>query len=140
MTEFKVFSKTLTYSTKRRFEVIRITDDVEEVVAKSGIRNGLVIVYVPHATAAVIVNEFEPRIAEDYISWLRRFFPPGAGWRHDEIDDNAHAHLASAMIGSSRLFPLINGRIVRGTWQEILLVELDGPRTTRRVVVEVLGV
>ena len=139
MGEFKVFSKVLTYATRRRFEVLCITDDVEKVVAESGIRNGLVLVYVPHATAAVIVNEFEPRIAEDYISWLRKFFPPGAGWRHDEIDDNAHAHLASAMIGSSRIFPLIDGRIVRGTWQEILLVELDGPRSVRRVVVEVLG-
>jgi len=134
-----VFSKTLTYSTKRRFEVLRITGDVERVVAESGIRNGLVVVYVPHATAAVVVNEFEPRIAEDYISWLNKFFPPGAGWRHDEIDDNAHAHLASAMIGGSRIFPLIEGRVVRGTWQEILFVELDGPRSTRNVVVAVLG-
>jgi len=138
--EVKVFSKVLTYSTKKRFEVLCITGDVDKVVAKSGIRNGVVLVYVPHATAAIVVNEFEPRIAEDYITWLKRFFTPGSGWRHDEIDDNAHAHLASAMIGSSRLFPLINGRMVRGTWQEILLVELDGPRSVRRVVVEVLGI
>jgi len=140
MGEVKVFSKVLTYSTRKKFEVVCITRDVDKVVAESGILNGFVLVYVPHATAAVIVNEFEPRIAEDYITWLKRFFPPGSGWRHDEIDDNAHAHLASAVIGTSRVFPLIDGRLVRGTWQEILLVELDGPRSARRVVVEVLGI
>ena len=140
MGEVKVFSKVLTYSTRKKFEVVCITHDVDKVVAESGILNGFVLVYVPHATAAVIVNEFEPRIAEDYITWLKRFFPPGSGWRHDEIDDNAHAHLASAVIGTSRVFPLIDGRLVRGTWQEILLVELDGPRSARRVVVEVLGI
>ena len=140
MGEVKVFSKVLTYSTRKKFEVVCITRDIDRVVAESGILNGFVLVYVPHATAAVIVNEFEPRIAEDYITWLKRFFPPGSGWRHDEIDDNAHAHLASAVIGTSRVFPLIDGRLVRGTWQEILLVELDGPRSARRVVVEVLGI
>jgi len=139
MGEVKVFSKVLTYSTRKKFEVVCITRDIDRVVAESGILNGFVLVYVPHATAAVIVNEFEPRIAEDYITWLKKFFPPGSGWRHDEIDNNAHAHLASAVIGTSRVFPLIDGKLVRGTWQEILLVELDGPRSARRVVVEVLG-
>jgi len=125
--------------THRRFEVVNITHIVEDVVRKSGVKNGMCLVYVPHATAALIANEYEPRIVQDYITWVTKNIPPGAGWRHDEIDDNAHAHIASAFISTSRTFPVINGRLIRGTWQEILLLELDGPRR-RRVVVMVMGV
>ena len=138
MCECRSYSEEFYVSTSKRFEVIRITDRVEEVVRKSGIRNGLVLVYLPHATAALIANEYEPRIVSDYIEWVMKNIPPDAPWRHNEIDDNAHAHIASAIISSSRTFPLINGRVIRGTWQEILILELDGPRS-RRVIVQVLG-
>ena len=138
MCEFRVYSESFYVRTSRRFEVIRITDRVEDVVRASGIRNGLVLVYLPHATAALIANEYEPRIVSDYIEWVRKNIPPEAPWRHNEIDSNAHAHIASAFIASSRIFPLINGELIRGTWQEILLLELDGPRN-RKVLVEVLG-
>lgn len=117
---------------------MKITERVEEIVSRSGIRDGLCIIFTPHATAAIILNEYEPRIVEDYIKWIYDIFKPGGGWRHDEIDDNAHAHLASAFIGSGRFIPVNNGSLVRGTWQEIMLVELDGPRD-RRIVVEILG-
>lgn len=106
---------------------------------ESGIRNGICLVFVPHATAAIIANEYEPNIVSDYIELIRQVFKPDYEWRHNRIDNNAHAHLASAVIGPSRIFPVREGRIVRGTWQEILLVELDGPRPRRRVIVEVMG-
>jgi len=138
MCEFRVYGEDFYVRTSKRFEVVRITDRVEDVVRASGIRNGLVLVYLPHATAALIANEYEPRIVSDYIEWIRKNIPPEAPWRHNEIDSNAHAHIASAFISSSKVFPLINGELVRGTWQEILLLELDGPRN-RRVLVEVLG-
>lgn len=138
MCEFRVRSGSFYVRTSRRFEVVRITNRVEDIVRSSGIRNGLVLVYLPHATAALIANEYEPRIVSDYIEWVKKNIPPEAPWRHNEIDSNAHAHIASAFISSSRIFPLINGELVRGTWQEILLLELDGPRN-RKIVVEVLG-
>jgi len=138
MCKFRVYSESFYVRTNKRFEIVRITDKVEDIVRVSGIRNGLVLVYLPHATAALIANEYEPRIVSDYIEWVRKNIPPEAPWRHNEIDSNAHAHIASAFISSSRVFPLINGELVRGTWQEILLLELDGPRN-RRVLVEVLG-
>ncbi len=124
--------------TRSRFEVVRITGNVEEIVRESGIREGFALVFVPHATAALILNEYEPRIVEDYITWIKRVVPPGGGWRHDEVDSNAHAHIASAFIGQSRVLPVSEGILVRGTWQEVLLLELDGPRR-RTVVVEVIG-
>jgi len=130
--------KEFTVRSSERLQVIDITETVEEIVRESGINNGIVLVFVPHATAAIIANEFEPRIAEDYLELIRQVFKPDYPWRHNAIDDNAHAHLASALIGPSRCFPVIGGRIERGTWQSILLLELDGPRT-RRVIVEVMG-
>jgi secondary thiamine-phosphate synthase enzyme len=133
-----VHREEFTVRTSERFQVIDITARVEEAVRKSGIRNGIAMVFVPHATAAIILNEYEPRIVSDYIELVKQVFKPDYPWRHNEIDNNAHAHLASALIGPSRCMPVIDGVLVRGTWQNILLVELDGPRT-RRVIVQVVG-
>lgn len=134
----KFFVEEFRVSTSSRFEVVDITSRVESVVSRSGVRNGLCLVFVPHATAAVIANEAEPGLMQDYIDLIKELFKPDAPWRHNRIDNNAHAHLASAVIGPSRVFPVIDGRCVRGTWQNIMLVEMDGPRS-RRVIVEVIG-
>ncbi|KSW12220.1 hypothetical protein CF15_05545 [Pyrodictium occultum] len=134
----RVFVDELVVSTRQRFEAVDITSEVERIVSKSGIRNGMCMVFVPHATAAIIANEAEPGLLEDYIDLVKQLFKPDYKWRHNRIDNNAHAHLAAAVIGPSRVFPVAGGRLVRGTWQNILLLELDGPRS-RRVIVEVLG-
>ncbi|MEM2207952.1 MAG: secondary thiamine-phosphate synthase enzyme YjbQ [Sulfolobales archaeon] len=136
---YRVYSKTYSVESRNKFEVVKITRIVEDSVLESGIRSGYVLIFVPHATAAIAVNEYEPRIVEDYLSWIKRAIPPRAGWRHDEIDDNAHAHIASLVIGQSRVLPVIDGRVARGTWQEVLLLEFDGPRR-RTVIVQVHGV
>ena len=133
-----VYREEFTVRTSERFQVVDITDRVEEAVRRSGVRNGLAMVFVPHATAAIILNEYEPRIASDYIELVKQLFKPDYPWRHNAIDNNAHAHLASALIGPLRCLPVSDGSLVRGTWQSILLLELDGPRT-RRVVVQVVG-
>ncbi len=137
--ECLTYTKVLTISSKKRFELIHITDEVIKAVRESGIKNGLVLVFVPHATAAVIANEYEHNIVQDYIEWVRRYVPQEGGWRHNMIDDNAHAHIASAIIGPSRTFPIVNGEVIRGTWQEIMVFELDGPRYRRKVVIQVVG-
>jgi len=137
--ECLTYTKVLTISSRKRFELIHITDEVINAVKESRIRNGLVQVFVPHATAAVIANEYEHNIVQDYIEWVRRYVPPEGGWRHNMIDNNAHAHIASAIIGPSRTFPIINGEVIRGTWQEIMVFELDGPRYRRKVIIQVIG-
>ena len=132
------WTREYTVQTSKDIEVVDLTSLVEEAVRESKITNGLVVVHVPHATAAITANEYEPYIVEDYIALIRELFKPGHNWKHNIIDRNAHAHLAAAVIGNSRIFPLRNGRLLRGTWQSILLLELDGPRR-RRIIVEVIG-
>ncbi len=135
----KIYHETLQLSTKHRFELIDITSFVEEAVARSRIKNGVCIVFAPHATAAIIANEREPGLMQDIITFIKELVQPERNWRHNTIDDNAHAHIGSAIIGSERVFPVINGKLVRGTWQNIFLVEMDGPRSLRNVVVMVIG-
>jgi len=124
----KVHHQSFEVKSSRRREVIDITEKVEEIVSKSKIKNGICLVFLLHATAALILEEDEPRLIEDIEESIEKLFPAKAGYRHDEIDDNADAHLASGFIGQSRIYPVAEGRIVRGTWQRALLVELDGPR------------
>jgi secondary thiamine-phosphate synthase enzyme len=91
-----------------------------------------------HSTAAVVVNEFnDPNIGKDVLSALDRAVPDHAGWLHDRIDDNAHAHIKATLLGPSELVPVKDGDLLLGTWQRILLVELDGPRS-RQISVTIL--
>lgn len=124
--------------TRAQEEIVVITSQVEQAVERSGVKNGIVLVYAPHATAIITANENEPRLKEDILGKIRTLFPRGAGYKHDEIDDNANAHLANIFLGFHIVMPVVGGKIRRGTWQEVMLVEMDGPRT-RHVVVVVLG-
>ena len=134
----KVFFEDISVSTRNRTELIDITSDVEKIMRKSEIRNGLCLIHAVHSTVAIIVNENESGLKDDTIKKIQQDFSKGAGWLHDRVDDNADAHLASSFIGPSRTFPVQDGRLVRGTWQNIFLLELDGPRT-RSISVEVMG-
>jgi secondary thiamine-phosphate synthase enzyme len=97
------------------------------------------VVSVPHATAAVIVNEHETGLMQDMLAKVEDAFPISRSYRHNTIDDNADAHLAAAFLGHSRMFPIVNGRVVRGTWQNVFIVELDGPRSRREVWLQAIG-
>ncbi|ADM27939.1 protein of unknown function UPF0047 [Ignisphaera aggregans DSM 17230] len=136
---FKTYYEVLKVSTSSRFELVDITSSVENIVRKSGIKNGICLVFAPHATAAIIANEHETGLISDIQKFIKDLTKPDANWSHNIIDDNAHAHIGSAIIGSERIFPVIDGRIVRGTWQNIFLVEMDGPRSSRTIVVMVIG-
>ncbi|HEU16892.1 MAG TPA: YjbQ family protein [Nitrososphaeria archaeon] len=135
----KSSSREFTYSSSAEVELIDVTEDVERAVRESGVRSGICLISVPHATAAVVANEHEEGLLMDIIGLIRKLFPRDGKYLHNRIDDNAHAHLAATIIGSSRSFPVMDGRLVRGTWQNIFLVELDGPRSVRKVVVTVVG-
>ena len=127
MSEFRV-------RTKHKREMIDLTRRVADVVEESGAGEGICHVYVPHATAAVIVNENDdPNLCTDILDALDRQIPGGV-WRHDRIDDNGAAHIQAAILGPSETVPFAGGRLMLGTWQAIMLVELDGPRE-RRVIV-----
>lgn len=127
------------YSTSERFQLIDITSEVERSVREAGIRDGIAVIHVPHATAGIILNENEDGLVQDIIRFLKELTKPGGEWRHNRIDDNAHAHIGSSIIGSSRVIPVVNGVLYRGTWQNIFLVEMDGPRNRRQVMVTIIG-
>lgn len=135
----KVYQDEFEIKTSKRTELIDITYKVEDLVRKSKIKNGICNVFVPHATAAVILNEDESGLVNDIIDKIEKEFPAGVGYMHDRIDDNADSHLASGFIGQSKVIPLNGNRLLRGTWQQIFLLELDGPRSSRKVIVTVIG-
>ena len=126
----------LTYRTRQRYELIDVTADVRKVVAAAGVDEGLCSVYVPHATAAVVINENDdPNLCTDLLEALDKLVPEGV-WRHDRVDRNGAAHIKSAILGPGETIPVRAGDLLLGRWQAVMLVELDGPRQ-RRVVVTV---
>jgi secondary thiamine-phosphate synthase enzyme len=122
--------------TGRKREMIDLTSQVTEIVHASGIEDGLCNVYVTHATAAVVINENDdPNVSIDTLDALDKLIPAGV-WRHDRVDGNAASHIQAAILGPGETIPVRQGRLLLGTWQAVMLVELDGPRE-RRVVVTV---
>src|SRR5512143_3088672 len=126
----------LAIHTRKTQEMLDITSQVGEVVRRSGVANGVCLVYVPHATAAIVVNEnADPNVCQDILDALGRVVPEGV-WRHDRVDNNAAAHIKATILGPSQAVPVREGGLRLGTWQSVMLVELDGPRD-RTVIVEV---
>jgi len=114
--------------------MIDLTPQVAEIVRDSGVAEGLCNVYVAHATAAVVVNENDdPNVCVDTLDALDKLIPAGV-WRHDRVDGNAASHIQAAILGPSETIPVQQGRLLLGTWQAVMLVELDGPRERRIVV------
>jgi secondary thiamine-phosphate synthase enzyme len=118
-TEFSV-------STVDPIQVIDVTEEVVSSLPEDA--EGVCTVFVAHTTAGVVVQEAERRLLSDIEGALERFVPDD-GWRHDEVDDNADAHVRAALLGESVTVPVSDGRPDLGTWQSILFVECDGPRT-----------
>lgn len=117
---------TFDVDTEERLSVIDVTDQVAAAV--DGEVTGTVTVFVQHTTAGVTVNEAEPRLLADFEAALADLVDD-EGWRHDEIDDNADSHVRSMLVGPSVSIPVVDGRLQLGTWQSVLFVECDGPRT-----------
>lgn len=121
--------------------------DLKKTIARSGIRSGFVTVTSQHTTTAIAINEHEARLIEDIKTFLARLIPPRDRYLHNDIalrdcppdePENAHSHLAAMLLGSSEVVTLIDGEMVLGQYQSVMLYELDGPRT-RRVSVQVYG-
>lgn len=125
--------ETIEIRTKSRSEIIDITEEIEKILKGSGIA----LIFTPHTTASIILNEAENRLLEDILDALERLVPQNARYRHNEIDNNATAHIKASLLGNSVLVPFENGKLQLGTWQRVLFLEFDGPRT-RKVYVKVL--
>ncbi len=126
-------------ATTRREELIDITEPVRAVVQKSGVKDGVVSVYVQGATAAVMIQEnWDDSVQTDVVNFLHALIPPGR-WLHDRQDDNGDSHLKAGLVGPSETIPVIDGALGLSRWQNVFLCEFDGPRPARPVCVTVMG-
>jgi len=121
--------------TRESAELIDVTSDVQAAISKSGVKNGICVVYVPHTTVGLIINEAEPGFHSDLLRVLNQLVPEKGTYRHP--DGNSHAHIKASLMGSTQYFLVRDGRVVLGTWQAIFLCEFDGPRS-RKILVTVL--
>lgn len=130
---------TINLDTKAHEECFDITARVREIVKASGVQNGLCHVMSLHSTAAVVINEnADPNISLDLFKALNQMVPSRNDWLHDKLDGNAASHVRAAILGPQETLAVQNGDLVLGTWQTILFLELDGPRTGRRISVTVV--
>ncbi len=127
----------LTIKSDTRTELIDITPQVRKALTASNIRDGLCVLYVPHTTAAVTINEnADPTVKSDMLKVLNEVIPWDANYRHSE--GNSAAHIKSTLVGASQTIPIENGQLLLGTWQGIFFCEFDGPRT-RKIHVSFIG-
>jgi secondary thiamine-phosphate synthase enzyme len=128
----------LYFSSSKKQEILGITAEVVRIVKTSGVKDGICHVFTPHATAAVTVNEnADPNVCLDIIDALDYTFPAGK-WRHDNIDNNAAAHIKASIIGPSESVPIKDGNLQLGPWQDIFLCDFDGPRK-RKVIITLIN-
>ncbi len=126
--------KEISVQSHDRFEMIDITAAVQKAVQEEKIESGIGVVYTPHTTAAVTINEnADPDVPRDILAALDRAVPLSAGYRH--VEGNSAAHVKSSLVGASEMVIVENGRLVLGTWQSIFFCEFDGPRT-RKVMIK----
>jgi secondary thiamine-phosphate synthase enzyme len=123
---------TFSISTRQRNEFVNITEEVRSSLQRSGVRDGLGVVYCPHTTAAITVNEaYDPDVVHDMLLWLERQVPhEQTGFRHGE--GNSDSHIKASLLGSSATLPVVGGEVIMGRWQGVFFCEFDGPR--RRTV------
>ena len=130
--------ETIRVRTGSREELVDITNQVNNVLRSSGVDNGLVMLYVQGATAAMMIQEnWDDSVQTDVVNLLRKLIPRGV-WLHDRQDGNGDAHLKAGLVGPSETIPVIDGKLGLSQWQNVFLCEFDGPRSERRVVCTIL--
>jgi secondary thiamine-phosphate synthase enzyme len=136
-----VTSKTLTLRTRGEGDMQDLTEAVGGVVGASGLTRGIATVFVVGSTAALTTIEYEPGLVRDFPAMLDRLIPKAVDYEHQRRwhDDNGHSHVRAALVGPSLTVPFREGRLTLGTWQQIVLVELDIRARNREVIVQLLG-
>ncbi len=133
------FTEYLWFTTEKRQEFVRITDDVRGIVARSGIRDGMALVSAMHITSGVFVNDWEDGLIHDFHQWLEKLAPSGLPYRHHQTgEDNADAHLKRTIMGHQVIVPITSGDLDLGPWEQLFYAEFDGQRR-KRVVVKIMG-
>ncbi|MBN1279248.1 MAG: YjbQ family protein [Chlorobiaceae bacterium] len=140
----RLFTTTIALETRKALEIIDITNAVRDTLAASGLIDGTLTIISRHSTAFVNINEKEEQLLEDMETFLKRFVPRDGNYQHNinPLDgrDNAHAHLLGLLMNVSESIPFAGSKLLLGTWQSIFFIELDGPRPSREVLIQVMGI
>ena len=136
-----VYCGELNVKTRGEVDIINITDDVQDIVNKSKIKNGIICLFVPGSTGTITTIEYEPGLMKDLPKALQKIAPKGEYYNHHETwhDDNGHSHVRASLMGPGISVPLKNGKIIHGTWQQIVFVELDTSPRNRNIIVQIVG-
>lgn len=136
MSNLKVFNTRYTFSTKGEIDFVDLTNVVQNAVSKSGVKNGLVHIFAPHATGILILTENEYGLLDDIKIFLEKIIPKHERYKHPS---NAHSHLRSMLLPPDKTMPVVDGHVEFGTWQSLIFVETDVYPRKRTVIIQVLG-
>lgn len=136
-----VITEHIEISTQGNSEVIDITDEVSKKIEKSGLKDGIITLFVSGSTASITTTEYEPGLRKDIPEILDRLIPQKARYHHDDTwgDGNGHAHVRASFLGPSLTVPFSKGKLLLGTWQQIVLIDFDNRARYRNIIVQILG-
>jgi secondary thiamine-phosphate synthase enzyme len=139
--DLAVVTKQVSVSTRGEGDIIDVTKDVAEAVAKSNLRNGVVTIFVTGSTGALTTIEYEPGLLKDLPNALERLAPKRLEYEHERRwhDGNGHSHVKASIIGPCLTVPFVNGRLTLGTWQQIVFLELDVHSRSRQLILQIMG-
>ena len=136
-----VYTGELNITTNGEVEIIDITNDLQKQVSKSKIKDGILCVFVPGSTGTITTIEYEPGLMKDLPNALEKIAPKKQYYSHHETwhDDNGHSHVRASIMGPGISIPVIKGKIVHGTWQQFVFVELDTSPRNRKLIIQIVG-
>jgi secondary thiamine-phosphate synthase enzyme len=137
----KIITEKLTVNTKGNCDIVNITEDVQGFIDKQELRDGNATVFVVGSTASISTIEYEPGLKKDMPQILEKLIPSGQKYFHHDTwgDHNGHAHIRSTILGCSQTIPFVNGELLLGTWQQIVVLDFDDRPRVRKVIVQLIG-
>lgn len=137
----KIITEQIQFNTQGNCDIIDITREVREILHEARLKQGNINVSVVGSTASISTIEYEPGLKRDLPELLDKLIPAGKRYHHDDTwgDRNGHAHLRSSIFGTSRIFPFVNGELILGTWQQIILIDFDNRPRQRKIIVQMTG-
>ena len=136
-----VYYDEINIKTKGEVDIINLTEDAQVIVNKSKIKNGIACIFIPGSTGAITTIEYEPGLKKDLPKILQKLVPKNEHYDHHETwhDDNGHSHVRASLIGPSITIPIKEGKLVHGTWQQIVFIELDTSQRERSIIIQIVG-
>lgn len=133
-----IYSKSISLKTQAKIDLVNITSPINNIISESGIKEGLAVVFSPHTTSGLIINENEGGLVSDIKEAMKDIIDWRKNYYHNRVDNNAPAHITGSIIGNSLALPVNEGSLELGTWQSVFFAELDGPRS-RQVYIKIFG-